>query len=349
VTAVLLAGCGNSGSKSGGATTSSGAASTAANTAVVAVATTTAAATGAAQPAAVELQNAFERVVQTASPSVVQITTTQGLGSGIVLDEQGHIVTNAHVVGTATSFQVTLASGETRAATLVDSFPPDDLAVIKAEGSGFTAATFADSSKLRVGDIVLAMGNPLGLRSSVTQGIVSALGRTIAEPGGAALPGAIQTSAPINPGNSGGALVDLNGHVVGIPTLAARDPSAGGAAPGIGFAIASNTVTDIAGQMVKNGRVVNSHRAFLGVSLAGGVTGEAGAVVGAVEPGGPADKAGIRPGDQILAIDGQTTPDASAVSEVLATKNPGDSATVRVGHQDGTSREVKVTLGELPS
>jgi S1-C subfamily serine protease len=348
VTAVLLAGCGDSGSKPSGAATSPRADASVANTAVAA-GTTTAAATDASQSAAVELQTAFEQVVQKASPSVVLITTTEGLGSGIVLDDQGHIVTNAHVVGTATTFQVTLASGDTRSATLVSSFPPDDLAVIDAAGTGFTAATFADSSKLRVGDIVLAMGNPLGLQSSVTQGIVSALGRTIAEPGGAALPGAIQTSAPINPGNSGGALVDLNGQVVGIPTLAARDPSVGGAAPGIGFAIASNTVTDIAGQMVKNGRVVNSHRAFLGVSLASGVTGGPGAVVGAVEKDGPAAKAGIEPGDQILAIDGTETPDASAVAEVLATKNPGDSVTVSIRHQDGTTAQVRVTLGELPS
>ena len=193
------------------------------------------------------------------------------------------------------------------------------------------------------------MGNPLGLRSSVTQGIVSAVGRTVGEPGGAALPGAVQTSAAINPGNSGGALVDLDGRVVGIPTLAAIDPHGGGAAPGIGFAIASNIVTDIAGQMVKNGRVVNSHRAYLGVSLAGGVTGGQGAVVSAVEKGGPADKAQIKAGDQILAIDGQRTPDAGAVAELLATKNPGDVVTVSVRHQDGTTGQLKVTLGELPS
>ena len=112
----------------------------------------------------------------------------------------------------------------------------------------------------------MAIGNPLGLSSSVTQGIVSALGRSSSEGGGVTLPNTIQTSAPINPGNSGGALVDIQGRVIGVPTLAASDPQLGGAAAGIGFAIPSNTVRDIAGQIVKNGKVVNSHRAYLGIS-----------------------------------------------------------------------------------
>ena len=125
------------------------------------------------------------------------------------------------------------------------------------------AATFADSSKLAVGDIVMAIGNPLGLSSSVTDGIVSAVGRTVSEGNGVVIPDAIQTSAPINPGNSGGALVDLSGNVVGIPTLAATDPQlGGGAAPGIGFAINSNTARDIAQQLATTGRVtLGVHRA----------------------------------------------------------------------------------------
>ena len=122
--------------------------------------------------------------------------------------------------------------------------------MIHVDGSGLKPAKFADSSKLRVGQIALAVGNPLGFRSSVTDGIVSALGRTVSEPGGATLPNAIQTSAAINPGNSGGALVDLDGAVIGIPTLGVSDPQMGGAASGIGFAIPSSTVSDIAGQLV---------------------------------------------------------------------------------------------------
>ncbi len=347
VAAALLAGCGDSDSDK----PATGQTTAAADAPAVApaAATTGAAASTAAAPDVNDLQTSFERVVQTASPSVVLIETTEGLGSGIVMDQEGHIVTNAHVVGTARSFKVTLPTGQTRSATLVSSFPPDDLAVIDAEGSGFKPATFADSSKARVGDIVLAMGNPLGLQSSVTQGIVSALGRTVSEPGGAALPGAIQTSASINPGNSGGALVDLRGEVVGIPTLAARDPQGNAAAPGIGFAIASNIVTDIAGQIVREGRVVNSHRAFLGVSLAGGETGQPGAVVASVEEGGPAAAAGIKAGDQILAIDGKETPNASAVAEALASQTPGKRVSLSIRHPDGGTEDVTVTLGELPS
>ena len=138
--------------------------------------------------------------------------------------------------------------------------------------AGLRPAVFANSSQLRVGDIAMAIGNPLGLSSSVTQGIVSALGRSSSEGSGVTLPNTIQTSAPINPGNSGGALADIQGRVIGVPTLAASDPQLGGAAAGIGFAIPSNTVKDIGGQIVKYGKVVNSHRAYLGIHI--GDTGE---------------------------------------------------------------------------
>ena len=150
-------------------------------------------------------------------------------------------------------------------------------------GHALRPAIFADSSKVEVGEIVLAAGNPLGLRSSITDGIVSALGRNVSEGQGIVLPNAIQTSAAINPGNSGGALVDLVGRVIGIPTLAAADPQLGGAAAGIGFAIPSNTVRDIANQIIEHGRVVDSHRAALGVSLADSLE-RPGALVVAVQP-----------------------------------------------------------------
>ncbi|MFC7644856.1 S1C family serine protease [Streptosporangium lutulentum] len=205
----------------------------------------------------------------------MQITTDNGLGSGIVYDRAGHIVTNAHVVGNANRFQVTLATGGApRTAKLVESFGLGDLAVIKVDKpEGLTPAVFGDSRKLRVGQIVLAMGNPLGLSGSVTNGIISALGRTVSESDdegspGATITGAIQTSAAINPGNSGGALVNLAGEVIGIPTLAALNPELGGGpAPGIGFAIPSNVVTDIAAQIIQDGKVTNTHRAALGVTV----------------------------------------------------------------------------------
>jgi putative serine protease PepD len=158
-------------------------------------------------PAAVAFEDQLVKVVRTVSPTVVQIRTNVGLGSGVVYDGNGHVVTNAHVVGTAKTFSVALTDG-THSATLVGAFAPDDLAVIELKRVKPRPATFADSSKIRVGEIAIAIGNPLGLRSSVTQGIVSSLGRTVSEGNGVVLPSVIQTSADINPGNSGGALVD---------------------------------------------------------------------------------------------------------------------------------------------
>jgi putative serine protease PepD len=219
-----------------------------------------------------------------------------------------------------------------------------------------TPARFADSSKLQVGQIVLAMGNPLGLASSATDGIISATGRTVSEPQesgspGATLPDAIQTSAAINPGNSGGALADLSGRVVGIPTLAAGDPQLGGAAAGIGFAIPSDTVTSIAGQIIRTGHVTNSHRAALGVSVetVAGQDGQpAGVGVAAVTAGGPAAKAGLRPGTVITAVNGQSTTDTAALAAVLAGLRPGQRVPVDVLIADGRKRTIDVILGQLP-
>src|SRR3954471_14096567 len=198
------------------------------------------------------LEHEFVRVVRAVSPSVVQIRTSEDLGSGVVFDARGDVVTNAHVVGNATRLVVTLASGDSHPAVTIGRDAASDLAVIRITGARPRPATFADSSQVEVGDIVLALGNPLGLRSSVTEGIVSAVGRSVPEGDGAILSSAIQTSAAINPGNSGGALVDLSGRVIGIPTLAALDPQMGaGVAPGIGFAIDSNTVRRVVGVLAR--------------------------------------------------------------------------------------------------
>jgi S1-C subfamily serine protease len=202
------------------------------------------------------LQSAFVDVVNRVSPSVVVVETARGLGSGVVFDTKGDIVTNDHVVDGSSKFLVTLADGRKLDGTLVGTYPEGDLAVVHVTGADLQPATFGDSSKLAVGDIVLALGSPLGLQSSVTQGIISALGRSVPESASVTLPDVIQTSAEINPGNSGGALVDLAGDVVGIPTLAALDPQLGDtAAAGIGFAIPSNVVVDIAGQLIASGHV----------------------------------------------------------------------------------------------
>ena len=299
-------------------------------------------------PESPSLEQQFVRVVKDVQPEVVQIRTSNGLGSGVVFDTSGNIVTNAHVVASGGSLGVTLSDGHSYTAKLVGSYVPDDLAVITiGSGRGTAAATFADSSKVEVGDIVLAVGNPLGLQSSVTDGIVSAVGRDVSEGGGVVLPNAIQTSAAINPGNSGGALVDLDGRVIGIPTLAATDPRLGGAAAGIGFAIPSNIVKDIAGQIVQHGKVVNSHRAALGVSLADNPDAP-GAVVTAVQPGGPAAMAGIAAGDTINAIDGKSVGSADALATILATMQPGRIVEVAAVRPDGASSKHTVTLGELP-
>jgi putative serine protease PepD len=298
------------------------------------------------------LQQAFIRVVDRVRPSVVQISTTNGLGSGVVLDSAGNIVTNAHVVGDATTFEVTLADGRSMHATLVGAYVPDDLAVIRISSQTLPPpATFGDSAALQVGEITLAIGNPLGLASSVTEGIVSFNGRTVSEANGAILPAMVQTSAPINPGNSGGALVDLDGQVIGIPTLAANDTQNGGAAAGIGFAIPSNTVKLIAGQLAATGTVSNTGRAALGIRGASavsatGVTG--GVIVAATEPGGAANRAGIVAGDVITAVGNRQTPTLAALLDILSGLKPGDAVTVTV-LRSGDSRSVAVTLGELPA
>jgi putative serine protease PepD len=302
------------------------------------------------------LQQEYEQVVSQVLPSVVQLSTSEGSGSGVVYDAKGDIVTNAHVVGTATTLQVGLASGgKPLSAKVVGVFAPDDLAVVKVEsGSGsLRPATFGRSSSVRVGEITLAMGNPLGLTGTVTEGIVSATGRTVSEGQGssAVIISAIQTSAAINPGNSGGALVNLGGQVIGIPTLAATDPQLGGAAAGIGFAIPSDTVTSIAGQLIATGKVSNSGRASLGITaqtVADGSGQPAGVGVVSVMTGGPAATAGIAAGDVITELAGQPTLSVAELQTVLAAHKPGDKVQARIS-RDGTESTVTVTLGSITS
>ena len=202
---------------------------------------------------AAEFEQQMVKVVKSVSPAVVQVQTQSGLGSGVVFDHSGDVVTNAHVVGGATTLLVTLSDGGRHRAKLVGIDRARDLAVVRMAGARPDPASFADSSTLQPGAIAIAIGNPLGLRSSVTQGIVSSVGRKLSERAGVTLESAIQTSAEINPGNSGGALVDLSGRVIGVPTVVALDPQIGGAAPGIGFAIPSNTVDRVAGGLIASG------------------------------------------------------------------------------------------------
>ena len=336
--AALLAGCSSAGPVASPGTVASTAPQTA-----------PAAPSGSGSAAA--LQAAFVSVVARVRPQVVQISTGTGLGSGVVYDTAGDVVTNAHVVGAATKFTVQLVDGRQVPAVLVGVYAPDDLAVIKLTGArNLSAATFADSNAVQVGDIVFAVGNPLGLSSSVTEGIVSYNGRPVSEGNGVILPSTIQTSAPINPGNSGGALVDLAGQVVGIPTLAAVDQRIGGAAAGIGFAISSNTVKLIASQLITSGRVTRSDRAALDVSAVDGVdsTGRSvGAVVVRVDPGGSAAAAGIKAGELITAIAAKKVTSLADLQTILAQLTPGQTVTIDVTSQDGGKRTVNAVLGQL--
>jgi putative serine protease PepD len=307
--------------------------------------------TGSTEPssslaAGLTLQSSIVNVYKQVSPSVVQIETSEGLGSGVVFDTKGDIVTNAHVVGASKTFTVTTSSGNRLTGKLVGTFTTDDLAVIKVNGSGLRPAVFANSDKLTVGDIAMAIGNPLGLSSSFTEGIVSALNRQEPEGNGIVLPSAIQTSAAINPGNSGGALADLRGRVIGIPTLAAADPQLGGAAAGIGFAIPSNVVTNIADQLIKSGKVTNSNRAYLGVEVADTSLGN-GVYITKVLPDTAADKAGIKVGDRITALNGMPTRSSTDLRTVLAGLKPGQTVAAKVTHQGGATTTLKLTLGQL--
>lgn len=338
-TAGALGGCSSATSPGKGASASSGS-------------------TAAQNSSAANLQGNYENVISSVLPSVVQITSDSELGSGVVFDGNGDVITNNHVVAGAKSLKVTLStSSQTFNASIVSTFPQGDLAIVKISNppSNLKPAKFADSANISVGQIVLAMGNPIGLSSSATDGIISAAGRTVTEPQSGDTPAAtltdmIQTSAPINPGNSGGALVDLNGDVVGIPTLTAVDQDLGGTFPGIGFAIASNTARNIADQIITQGKVTNSGIASLGVTvrtITDANLDPVGAGVVSTVSGGPAADAGIASGDVITSLNKSAVTSAAQLSEQLATLRPGEKVPVGVTKADGSKTTVTVTLGTL--
>jgi S1-C subfamily serine protease len=198
------------------------------------------------------------KVRPTAVEVIAPVANGKAIGSGELIDARGYIVTNNHVIRGARTVQVVLYDGTNIPATIAGTDPSDDLAVLKIRPpqEKLTVITLGDSSKLHVGQEVLAIGNPLGINETVTHGIVSALGRTVSEgQGGPVIHNAIQTDAPINPGNSGGALVDLQGNLVGIPTLTALDPEFHTPATGVGFAIPSNRVGVVVPEIIKTGKV----------------------------------------------------------------------------------------------
>ncbi len=303
-----------------------------------------------------------EAVINKVRPEVVLITISTpqgtGLGSGVIIDNRGYIVTNNHVVSGARTAQVTLYDGTKAVAQISGTDPADDLAVIKITppAKGIAVATLGDSSKLAVGEDVLAIGNPLGITQTVTNGIVSALERNVSEgQGGATLPGAIQTDAPINPGNSGGALVDLQGNIVGIPTLTAIDPEFNAPANGVGFAIPSNRVKLIAPQIIQTGKVAHTGRAAMNISVqdvdstlaqANNLPVSQGVQIVSVQSGGAADRAGLQAGDIIVQVDNTQVVDTSTLSDALLSKDPGNSVSVHV-YRGSQQLTVNVTLGEL--
>ncbi|MFJ8574976.1 S1C family serine protease [[Kitasatospora] papulosa] len=308
--------------------------------------------------AAGDLEDRYRSVIKDVLPSVVQIGAGDGLGSGVVYDDRGHIVTNAHVVGSEKTFDVTVATGEkVLKASLVSSYPEQDLAVVKLDDApdGLRAAEFGDTDEVEVGQIVLAMGSPLGLSSSVTQGIVSAVGRTVSESRsgggtGATLADMVQTSAAINPGNSGGALVNLDSEVIGIPTLAATDPQLGdSAAPGIGFAIPVSMVRTVADQIIRSGKVTDSGRAALeitGRTVVDDAYKPAGVAIVSVQKGGAAERAGLRAGDIITRIGDDRVTTITSLSEALAGDEPGEKVEVTYTRGDA-AKSAEVTLGEI--
>ncbi|GER91333.1 hypothetical protein KDW_54950 [Dictyobacter vulcani] len=203
-----------------------------------------------------------EQVIASVEPAVVQInvsgSSNNSVGSGVVIDRRGYIITNNHVVEGRQSVQVVFATGQAVMGSLVGGSAAEDLAVVQVDPAQvkLSVATLGDSSKLRVGQDVMAIGNPLGITQTVTNGIISALDRNVANgDNGQMLSGAIQTDAPINPGNSGGALVDMHGQLIGIPTLAAINPETKTPANGVGFAIPSNRVKVIAPQLIKHSKM----------------------------------------------------------------------------------------------
>jgi len=308
------------------------------------------------------LEAVREAVVAKVRPAVVQVNVTTGngnaIGSGVIIDARGYIVTNNHVVNGAQRLEVVLFDGTRLSAQLVGTDAADDLAVIKVTPpkNGLTTIKIGDSSKLQVGQDVLAVGNPLGITQTVTNGIISALGRSVSEgQGGATLPDAIQTDAPINPGNSGGALVDLQGNLIGIPTLTAIDPEFNTPANGVGFAIPSNRIAFIVPQIIQNGVVTHTGRAVLGISATSvdaslaaqdNLSVDHGALIRSLVSGGPAASAGLQVGDVIVQINNKAVNDLSSLTDALLTKNPGDTVAVHI-YRGSQQLTINVHLGEL--
>jgi len=279
-----------------------------------------------------------------------QLRPSTNLGSGVIVSESGYILTNSHVVDAADDIEVALADTRRVNARVVGTDPESDLAVLKIDLPKLPAITFGQPDSARVGDVVLAIGNPFGVGQTVTLGIVSALGRS--HLGINTFENFIQTDAAINPGNSGGALVDANGHLIGINTaIYSRTP--GGASLGIGFAIPASTAKSVMEQIIQNGSV---QRGWIGVGVQDlndemaesfRIPGMRGALITEVFRGTPADRGGIKVGDVLVSVDGKPVTDSATMLNLIAALVPGNPATLRV-MREAKALEVRVTVGKRP-
>jgi Do/DeqQ family serine protease len=321
----------------------------------------------------------YSDAVQRATPSVVNVSTSKeirsprhpllndpvfrrffgdqlpeeaqrasSLGSGVIVSTSGYVLTNHHVVEAADEIEVTLADGKKLLAKVVGNDPDTDLAVLRVDAENLPAITFGSSESLRVGDVVLAIGSPFGFSQSVTSGIVSALGRTGL--GINTFENFIQTDAAINPGNSGGALTDAAGNLIGINT-AIFSPSGG--SMGIGFAIPVSTAKMVLEQIVKSGSVT---RGWIGVEAQAispamadsfKLGGTRGALIAGVLRGGPADKAGVKPGDVLLEVQGKPVADPTGMLNLIAGLAPGQPAKVKL-KRHGQDVDATITVGRRP-
>ncbi len=321
-------------------------------------------------------QGSYREAAKRAMPSVVNIFTTKGarqpktpfmddplfrrffgdqqeerqfsLGSGVVISPQGYVLTNNHVIETADEIEVALADGRKAAAKVVGADPETDLAVIKINLQNLPAITLGHADQAKVGDVVLAIGNPFGVGQTVTMGIISALGRN--HLGINTFENFIQTDAAINPGNSGGALIDANGNLLGINTAIY---SRSGGSLGIGFAIPVTTVKTVMESIISTGQVV---RGWIGVepqditpelAESFGLSRKSGAIIAGVLKGGPADKAGIRPGDILVAVEGKPVTDTFDMLNLIADLTPGHKAKMTVLRKSQEST-IEVVIGKRP-
>jgi serine protease DegQ len=305
---------------------------------------------------AAALSGTYRSAVERAAPSVVTVYSarsrprgpfglsgrellSQGLGSGVVLDAQGHVVTNNHVVQAATDIVVAMHDGTLRPAQLRGVDPESDLALLVIDPAGLKPIAIGNSKDLAVGDVVLAVGNPLGIGQTVTQGIVSAVGRRGI--GINPVENFIQTDAAINPGNSGGALIDTAGRLIGINTAIL---SMGGGSEGIGFAIPTDLVNQVVASLVKTGRVA---RGYLGVSSAEPPRGKRGALIAAVQRGGPADRGGLQPGDIVVRLGEREIDDPSDLVRATLEMESGQKVPIVV-QRNGRRETKEVELGRRP-